>query len=262
MHRKIKFTAGILPLLVVASPTLGADFLPVPALKVQEQPADEWQFSFAPYFWMAGLDGDSQVFGLPQVNISQDFGDILSDLNFSFMGAGEARYGRYSIFTDMSYVKITTDAATPRGVVAEDVSVKSVTFTALLAGAYTVYEDEQTHLDILAGARYWHASTRITLSGGLIGSASAKDSADWVDGLVGLKGNYNLTDSVFLTGWGMVGAGGADIDWDVLGGIGYKFNETISAIAGYRAQGVDYSKDGFTYDMIQHGPILGVNIKF
>lgn len=47
--------------------------------------------------------------------------------------------------------------------------------------------------------------------------------------------------------------GGADLDWDVLGAIGYKFNDTISAEAGYRAQGVNYSNDGFTYDMIQHG---------
>jgi hypothetical protein len=91
---------------------------------------------------------------------------------------------------------------------------------------------------------------------------SDKDGAKWVDGLVGFKGNYSFTDKIFVTGWGMVGGGGADIDWDVLGGLGYKFNDTFSAIAGYRAQGVNYSNDGFTYDMIQHGPIIGMNIKF
>lgn len=262
MRCKIRYIAALAILMGLNSPSLGADLLPVPAQQPVPSDPDGWQFSISPYFWMAGIDGDSQVFGLGEVNVSQDFGDILSDLNFSAMLAGEARYGRYSIFTDMSYVRLTTESATPRGIVADEVSVRSTTFTALIAGAYTIYEDEKAHLDILAGARYWRAETRISLSGGLVGSLSGTDSANWVDGIVGFKGNYSLTDKVFITGWGMVGAGGADIDWDVLGGVGYKFNDTVSAIAGYRAQGVDYSHDGFQYDMIQHGPILGVNIKF
>lgn len=82
-----------------------------------------------------------------------------------------------------------------------------------------------------------------------------------MDGLVGIKGNYLLTDKAFLTGSAMIGAGGADLDWDVLAAVGYKFN-TVSAVAGYRALGVNYSNDGFTYDMIQHGPIIGAVIRF
>jgi hypothetical protein len=83
-----------------------------------------------------------------------------------------------------------------------------------------------------------------------------------VDGLVGIKGNYLLTDKAFLTGSAMIGAGGADLDWDVLAAVGYKFNDTVCAVAGYRALGVNYSNDGFTYDMIQHGPIIGAVIRF
>lgn len=262
MRSTIGYIAAITIAMALNSPSSGADLLPVPAEQSVPSEPDRWQFSLSPYFWMAGIDGDSQVFGLGEVNVSQDFGDILSDLDFAATLAGEARYGRYSIFTDMSYVRLTTESATPRGIVADTVSVRSTTFTALIAGAYTIYEDDKAHLDILAGVRYWRAETRISLSGGLVGSLSGSDSANWVDGIVGFKGNYSLTDKVFIIGWAMVGTGGADIDWDVLGGLGYKFNDTFSAIAGYRAQGVNYSNDGFQYDMIQHGPILGLNIKF
>lgn len=262
MRSKIIYAAGLVPLMLLTSPVLAADVLPVPLKQSVPSEPDRWQFSFSPYFWIAGLDGDSEVFGLGRVHLSEDFTDILPDLDFGLSGAGEARYGRFSVFTDMSYVKVTTESATPRGIIADDVTVKSTTFTALLAGAYTVYEDEKAHLDVLAGARYWDAETRITLSGGLVGNVSGKDSANWVDGLVGFKGNYSFTDRVFVTGWGMVGGGGAKIDWDVLAGLGYKFNDTFSAVAGYRAQGVDFSDNGFTYDMIQHGPIIGMNIKF
>lgn len=178
------------------------------------------------------------------------------------MAAGDARYDRYSFFTDMSYVRVTTDAATPRGILADEVDLKSVTFTALLGGAYTIYEDDRSRLDILAGARYWHVETTVSFNGGVLGGVSRTDKVDWVDAVAGLKGSYSLTDNFFLTGWGMIGAGGADLDWNVLGALGYKFNDSVSAVLGYRAQGVDYSKDDYKYDVIQHGPIIGLTVRF
>lgn len=80
--------------------------------------------------------------------------------------------------------------------------------------------------------------------------------------MAGLRGKYSFTPEVYLTGWGLVGGGGADLDWDVAVGVGYDFNDRISAIAGYRALGVDYSDDGFQFDAVQQGPILGLAVKF
>lgn len=262
MQTCIKYILALTAAFASSPAAQAADLLPVTAPQPGPASTTGWTFSFSPYFWAAGLNGKSQVFGLPTVDVSQDFGDILSDLDFAFMAAGDARYDRYSLFTDMSYVKISTGEATPRGILADSVGLKSVTFTAMLGAAYTVYEDQQTRFDVLAGARFWHAETTISLNGGLIGNLSRSDEGNWVDGLAGVKGSYAFTDTVYVTGWGMIGAGGADLDWDVLGAIGYKFSDTISAEAGYRAQGVNYSNDGFTYDMIQHGPILGMTIKF
>jgi hypothetical protein len=78
-----------------------------------------------------------------------------------------------------------------------------------------------------------------------------------------MRGNYSLTPEIYLTGWGLVGAGGADIDWDVAGAIGYRFNDRISSVIGYRALGVDYSNDdGFVFDVVEQGPILGMVVRF
>jgi len=65
-----------------------------------------------------------------------------------------------------------------------------------------------------------------------------------------------------LASWGLVGAGGADVDWDVAAVLGYRFNDRFSAVAGYRALGVDYSDDGFLFDVVQQGPILGITMHF
>lgn len=47
-----------------------------------------------------------------------------------------------------------------------------------------------------------------------------------------------------------------------MAGIGYRWNDTISAMTGYRALGVNYSDDTLTNDIVEHGPILGVVFHF
>jgi hypothetical protein len=80
--------------------------------------------------------------------------------------------------------------------------------------------------------------------------------------MAGFRTRYFLTDTIYLSGWGLVGAGQADLDWDVAAGLGYQFTNSLSAVAGYRALGVDYNHDGFAFDMVQQGPILGVVFRF
>lgn len=248
--------------LLVGTSARAADLLPVLAPQPQAETKEGWSFTVAPYFWLAGLNGKTGVFGLPAVNINESFSDIISDLDFGFMAAGEARYDRFSIVTDLMYVRITTGAATPRGIVASEVDLKAETFTGLLGAGYTVLEDSKGRLDVVGGARVWWVDTKISFSGGILDGRSRSDEATWVDGVAGFRGTYSITPQVYLTGWAMIGAGGADIDWDVLAGIGYNFNNRISAVAGYRALGVNYSDNSLIYDVIEHGPILGVAIRF
>lgn len=61
---------------------------------------------------------------------------------------------------------------------------------------------------------------------------------------------------------GLVGAGEADIDWDVAEAIGYRFNDRISSVIRYRALGVNYSNDDGFLDVVQQGPILGLVVRF
>lgn len=65
-----------------------------------------WEFTLAPYFWAAGISGDTGQFGLPEVHLDADFGDILKNLDFAFMATGEARYDRFSIVGDVIYTKL------------------------------------------------------------------------------------------------------------------------------------------------------------
>jgi len=233
----------------------------VPEAKVIETPGG-WTFAFSPYFWAAGLSGKTSQFGLPAVNIHSNFSDIWDNLDFAAMAIGEARYGRYSFFGDLLYTKISTGSATPRGILANSVAVKSETFAGTFGAGYSLLQSGPSHLDIVGGVRVWSVNSHLSFDGGVLDGVSRGDHATWVDGIAGLRGNYFITPHVYLTAWGLVGAGQAKIDWDVAGGLGYKFNDRISALAGYRALGVNYSHDGFSFDAVQQGPILGMVVHF
>ncbi|MBD9498405.1 hypothetical protein ACI2KT_28095 [Ensifer adhaerens] len=221
-----------------------------------------WTFSFAPYFWAAGLSGEVAQFGLPAVDVDASFSDIFDHLEFGAMAIGEARNGPYSIFADVMYTKISGQSGTPRGVLATDVELTSETFAALLGAGYSVIDSDAARLDLVAGMRVWSVESELSFHGGVLDGRTRIDQATWVDGLAGFRGTYSLTSEIYLIGWGLVGAGGADLDWDVAAAIGYRFNDTISAIAGYRALGVDYSNDGFVFDVTQQGPMLGLTVRF
>ncbi|WP_086998465.1 hypothetical protein [Rhizobium sullae] len=248
--------------LAVASSGRTADIAPgIPEAKVVESESG-WSYTAAPYFWAAGLSGDVAQFGLPEVHIDSSFSDLLENLDFAFMAAGEARYDRFSIFGDIIYTKLGADANTRNGILADSVDVTSKTFAGLLGAGYSVLESQSGHLDIVGGVRVWSVDTTIGFNGGILGGREADDGATWVDALAGVKGNYFFTPEIYVTGWGLVGGGGADVDWDVSLALGYKFTDTISAVAGYRALGVNYNNDGFVFDVVQQGPIIGVAFHF
>ena len=266
MTLRIASTLFCVGLCVLGQKAAAADVTAVMTPEAQQVETESgWTFTVAPYFWAAGLSGDVGMnIGRfqPTVDVDASFGDIWDHLDFALMAIGEARHDRYSVFSDLIYIKLSGSAGTPRGIVADEAKVDTETFAGLLGVGYSVLQDNTGNLDIVGGVRVWSVDTTISLSGGLLDGRSTSDGDTWVDAVGGVKGTYFLTPNLFLTGWGLVGGGGADIDWDVAATVGYKFNDTFSSVIGYRALGVDYSNDGFVFDVVEQGPIIGLAVKF
>ena len=253
-------------LALTSAPVRAAD-LPMPGTEVvvgEPSPAPRLTIGVAPYFWAAGISGDVGAFGLPAVHVDASFSDILDHLDFGAMFVGELRYDRYGLFTDLAYAKISGSKGTPLGRLATSVSLDTKTLMFTAAPEFRVWDDTRASVDLLAGARVWSVDNEVRFSGGRLGGRSADDGETWTDPVVGFKARAELTDSVYLSGWGMIGGFGAssDLMWDVWGGAGYEFNDRISAVLGYRATGVDYSNNGFVYDIVQQGPVLGGVFRF
>ena len=109
-------------------------------------------------------------------------------------------------------------------------------------------------------------TTRVSVeTGGPVdpGPFSGKLTESWANAVVGARWRLPISETWQVALQADVGAGNADLDWSALGTVTYRFNHAVGLTAGYRVLGVDYRPNGgFVYDIIQHGLLLGVNLRY
>ncbi|MCA3561104.1 MAG: hypothetical protein IOC82_08775 [Aestuariivirga sp.] len=224
----------------------------------------DWKFVAALYGWGAGLNGDVGVFGLPAQNVDLPFSDVIQNLDFAAMGMAEARKGRFMMGMDATYTNVSMSVNTPKGILANKIDVTNTSLMLSGVAGYGIVDTGMARLDLIAGARLWSVNNDFDARGGQLGGRSKSDGATWVDPLVGAKLRVDLLPRVYMTSWAMIGGFGvgSDLMWDLMGGAGYDFTDNFSLFAGYRAVSVDYSNDGFVYDVVEQGPLAALVVKF
>jgi hypothetical protein len=80
----------------------------------------------------------------------------------------------------------------------------------------------------------------------------------------------SLTPEQHLEIRGDLGGGGSKFTWNALAAYAYDFKArngvTYSGVIGYKALYVDYEQGAgrtkYGFDMLQHGPVLGLSVRF
>jgi hypothetical protein len=236
--------------------------LPTPVVA----PLADVEYRITPFFWMAGLNGEIGTRrNLPTVDVDVKFGDILRNLDFAAMLAGEYRNGRWGLLADLTYVAVSIDGArdvrsrTPGFTSA---TLKSGQFNATVAGFYRFYDGGGFTADALLGARVWSVSTDVDLLIGGVLALSTGSGRTWVDPVVGVRFHAELGNGFGISGYGDIGAGSSQVTWQLRGTLDYRFNANWSAHIGYRHLAVDYKRGGYVFDAALSGPILGVSYRF
>ena len=247
--------------LAVGGPLLGT----ASAAYAEEAPAsDGWRFSVSPYLWAAGLSGETGTLRpLPPADVDLSFSDILDDLRFAGMVAGAARKGRFGIAADIQYVETRSDGDLRPFF--QKTSVTSKTFLATVTGEYAAVDTPEATLFVGAGLRVWSVDTDLKLSGGLGGATRrVEDDDTWVDPVLTLRGEADLSDRWFVAGWTALGGFGVGSEFmaDVFGSVGYRITDATSVSVGYRWMTVDRDEGDFLYDVDQHGPMAGMTFRF
>lgn len=250
------FAAGILAAASIATVATAADLGQAPEPLEELTVEDRLEIGFAPYLWAAGLEGQVGVFGQPPADIDASFTDLAENLDMALMFVFDARKGNYGFFLDFAYINLSIEgnlpgpAATPVGV-----GVKSIFVTPMLY--YRVHDSGTSSVDAMAGARIWHSGNDLA-----IGALATSDDQTWVDGTLGLRAQTQLSDRFYVSATGLIGGLSSDFMWDIFAGVGWEANDWLALVLGYRAMGVDYSNNGFVYDIRQHGPVLGAQFRF
>ncbi len=241
----------------------------------EENPPDvdsDWRFQFDTWIWLMGIEGDVTS-GPISASVDSDFGDILdaSDSLLAFSGRIEVGYKRLAGFVDGIYADIGADDRSGSGGLADiDVTMEmGIVDFGLMYRVFDMPTDHplNTTIDLYAGARY--IAVEVELDPAMV--ASVSNDEDWIDPIVGAKLQLPLAKRWHLGLWGDVGGFGAssDFTWSATGVLGFSFELfklPTTLYGGYRAMGWDYStgsgSSAFEWDVILHGPLMGLEMRF
>ncbi len=238
---------------------------------------DRWRAEVYLWTWLMGIDGDVGVRGRT-ADVSASIIDIVeaSDSLVALSGRLEIGHGRLGAFVDVFYADLGVDDTTgPVGLADIDITYEQtvVDFGLMYrVGEWNTNDAElerprSTTLDLYAGGRY--SNVELTFSPANIADISGR--REWVDPIVGAKLVLPFSDSWRLLTNADIGGFGveSDLTWSATMVLGYDFhlfNLPASVMLGYRAIGWDYSEGSgdreFTWDVVQHGPMLGLSFRF
>jgi len=288
--------------LVAAETSLAADLGSGPALPPIGAPPSPWTVTAMPYAWLPFLQGDVTVKGRTvDVDVNPfELLDHLDAV--PWMSYIEARRGPLALYNDIFFAKVGVDASVSRSVrgltVGADADLDLTLAIIEAGGAYEVARwssggggslkdapvfQRYTAVDLLAGARYWHQeadlkfglSAAVDLNGLVVSRNRAiarGGDVDWVDPLVGFRIRHGLAPGQELVLRADVGGFdvGSQFSWNVLAAYTFDFavrdGVTYSGVLGYRALSVDFEKNSgankYEYDVVQHGPLIGLTARF
>jgi hypothetical protein len=222
-------------------------------------PADQGlHLDIAPYLWFPGINGTVGALD-HQSGVHVSSGDLLSNFDFGVMGLTEIRYNRIIVPIDFMWVKLTDDKGVPfdSGVEYVNTKINEDIFTPKFG--YRIVDKEKFKTDVLIGLRYWHVGTTLNLNPPPTVSRYY-GALNWVDGIEGARFTALLAPKVVLTVAGDAGGGGARLDYQVVGLIGYKLKRATLQ-AGWRYLVVHKNPtEGSFIELGSTGVVLGVVI--
>jgi hypothetical protein len=264
MRRKhlIGLAIAVLCALPVAAPALATDLGPQPQYQLVEPPASGWTFTFTPYGWLTGINGNVTARG-HSVDIDENFVQIAekSDSLIALMGYFEARKGRFGFFADVVWADLgfpgSFDVKRSRlGRFTKDVlrvnGRAQLDYEETIIQSGVAFEVAKwanagrpgfTALDVMGSARYWNneADVNLNVSGSLevdvrrLGlqfrrngsrAVARTGTLEWVDPVVGARLRHQTASGSDINLEGDVGGFGAgsEFSWQAVATYGFDVN--------------------------------------
>jgi hypothetical protein len=215
------------------------------------------------YLWTPGMHGTVGSHGY-DAGVRASAGQLLSHFHLGLMGVTEIRKQRLLSTIDLMWVNLADSAgrATPFPEVptlSARVGFNQIVLTPKVG--FRVINNKYFTIDGLAGIRYWNLGSTLQFTPApLGGSGDFSKNQSWVDPTVGLRFQAPLNNFVSFTLAGDVGGwgAGAQMDYQILGALGFKLKPRVVMDVGWRYLFVNYRSSNFVYEAAETGFVLGV----
>jgi len=224
----------------------------------------KWNFVVAPYLLFPNMSGEITIKGIP-VDASANAKDIYSNISLGGMLYFEAATAKWAFILDGYYVDLGGEGVTP--LLSRRATVDMNQLVASVAGMYRL----NSWAEVGIGGRVNSIGSTATIAPGeyvLPGSEFSMDEA-WFDPLIVARvmtrfneSNWRLGLIADFGGFGL----GSKYAYQVNLFAGYQILKWFEIDIAYRLNGMKYEKgsgtDLFVYDVILHGPSIGLVFKF
>ena len=232
-----------------------------PGKAAMNQSDGGWQFMAEAYFWYANMDGKSATGG----DIQIDDNDLVDALDFGFMTTLGAKKDKWGFLVDVIYLDVSDNTNKLIDGVGVNLNVELAGWIVTPMVGYEVFREGDTNVNIIGGARYLNLSTDIDFrnadptSAGFRGSVS--DSGSNWDAIIGVKGDLFVTDRFFIPYYADIGAGNSQFTWQLMGGLGYRF-DLCDVLVAYRYMDWNFDDNDVFDDLNVNGFAAGVRFYF
>ena len=238
-----------------------------------------WTFEVAPFsLWLPALDGNATVRGREadvDVSISEFTETLIDHLKFAAVSRFEAHRHDLILTLDLVYLDLQEDDAT--GPLGGDIKLEYSQLSLEFGAGYRLgtwplgaASHPQVSLDILGGGRYVRLGADLEITGGgpLGADLEVDKDVDWIEPFIGARFRLMLSKSLSLAIRGDAGGFGigSDMTWALVNTLQIQLSRRSVLLLGYRILDIDYEQGSgttrFVYDIMMHGPTVGVMYRF
>jgi len=227
--------------------------------------ANEFKGSASVYFWLPTLSMNGNIpppeDDPTQPDIPFDISEFVDNIDLIFMGSFEVNYNKYLFFTDIVILNMSDVRTVSILNQSRDVALGFEGWQSSYYGGYSYIDSSDFRLDFIGGIRYFSLKVDLEVDRERTNNKERVFYDALLDGVVGIKGQYNINKNYFIPYYMDVGMGGSDLTYQLQAGVGYA-GEWGDIIYSYRHLVWDIGDDDILNQFILSGSSIAYRYNF